>query len=639
MSSIYEKNMEALKKHSPRTTNYIKDKIEKYENDKDYKPVLDDTEAFSEKGMLEDIDIMVEKAYDGTSIFRVKKGETLVYLDGKRCPGKMHDQWMRRFDLMPRTAPIIIFGIGDGSILLKLDKKIKEEIQIFIYEPSLKIFLKCLKETDLSKVIKKRKLIIGLDDNVSYENIESYAQGMVNMANLEFLRIYIHPGYANLYPKEAKKFMELIKNPFEKLLANHATLARFSNIAVATMLYNAMYLPDCYTTYQLTDIIPRDIPAIIVAAGPSLNKNIKDLKAAKGKAFIIAADTAVKPLLKEGIVPDMFAIVDALKPLKLIDAPGAEKIPLVASMVSSQEALAFHTGRKFIYNEGYRFINKAFELCNKEIMPLGSGGSVATSAFMLAYMLGIDDIILMGQDLAMTGNRTHADGTFEEKMEEIDTSNMMMVPGNVEEKVPTRGDFKLYLDWYVDYIKGAKKYRPNLNVINATEGGAKIEGTEVMTLKEAIKKYCKKKVDIQAAIESVAPIFEGDSRKKVVDYLRSTPQGFVTISKQAAEQQKIYKKIDNMAKSGGMAMKEYKKLLDKLKKMNKEMIKSPLYELIDDSLIDARVALEKELLIEEKTILEEAKEISRKGLLYMNLVEQCANLLADVSDNCLSKVK
>ena len=34
--------------------------------------------------------------------------------------------------------------------------------------------------------------------------------------------------------------------------------------------------------------------------------------------------------------------------------------------------------------------------------------------------MGSKTIILIGQDLALTDNKTHADGTFEDKMKEID---------------------------------------------------------------------------------------------------------------------------------------------------------------------------------------------------------------------------
>ena len=73
--------------------------------------------------------------------------------------------------------------------------------------------------------------------------------------------------------------------------------------------------------------IPNDVPAFVVSAGPSLNKNIKELRRAKNKSFIIAVDTAVKPLLQEGIVPDMFATLDGIKPLELVETEQAKELP------------------------------------------------------------------------------------------------------------------------------------------------------------------------------------------------------------------------------------------------------------------------------------------------------------------------
>ena len=100
-------------------------------------------------------------------------------------------------------------------------------------------------------------------------------------------------------------------------------------------------------TYGPSHQLPRDCPGILVAAGPSLNKNIQELKKAKGKAFIVAVDTAIKPLLQEGILPDMFAIVDAEKPLDLVKIEGIRDVPLMTTLNAAPEVLAYHRGMKF----------------------------------------------------------------------------------------------------------------------------------------------------------------------------------------------------------------------------------------------------------------------------------------------------
>lgn len=59
-------------------------------------------------------------------------------------------------------------------------------------------------------------------------------------------------------------------------------------------------------------------------------------------------DTAIKPLLRAGIIPDMYFIVDALKPTGLVQIEGAEKIPIVTTLNAAPEILKFHIGKKFL---------------------------------------------------------------------------------------------------------------------------------------------------------------------------------------------------------------------------------------------------------------------------------------------------
>lgn len=72
-----------------------------------------------------------------------------------------------------------------------------------------------------------------------------------------------------------------------------------------------------------------------------------ELKRAKNKAFIVAVDTAVRPLVNAGIIPDMYVIVDGLKPKELLDFDEAKRIPLMPSITSAKEILENHTGKKF----------------------------------------------------------------------------------------------------------------------------------------------------------------------------------------------------------------------------------------------------------------------------------------------------
>ncbi|KAA2301602.1 DUF115 domain-containing protein, partial [Clostridioides difficile] len=54
----------------------------------------------------------------------------------------------------------------------------------------------------------------------------------------------------------------------------------------------------------------RSLPAVVVAAGPSLNKNIEQLHNLKDNVIIIAVDTIAQRLCNEGIIPDFICSIE-----------------------------------------------------------------------------------------------------------------------------------------------------------------------------------------------------------------------------------------------------------------------------------------------------------------------------------------
>ena len=71
------------------------------------------------------------------------------------------------------------------------------------------------------------------------------------------------------------------------------------------MIHNIMELSrdiiEQYSVVQLTDIVCKKefegMPAILIAAGPSLDNNIEKLKQIKDSVFIMAVDTALNTVL------------------------------------------------------------------------------------------------------------------------------------------------------------------------------------------------------------------------------------------------------------------------------------------------------------------------------------------------------
>ena len=106
-----------------------------------------------------------------------------------------------------------------------------------------------------------------------------------------------------------------------------------------------------------------------------------------------------------------------------------------------------------------------------------------------------------------------------------------------------------------------------MQVIDATEGGAKINGTLVMSLQEALTEYAKEEYDIRAIIESVEPVFKQEDREDLIQRFLHDRQSYNYLVKKLQEGVSLAKKGVKMASAVGQpGEQEYKKL-------NKQMMK------------------------------------------------------------------
>lgn len=608
--TIYEENLKILAKVYPQMDKLIEEAKETH------KPELE---------------VIEEKAYTGEMILKIRKGDEEYYLNGKRNTQEPARIWVETLGVLETNSPIFIMGLGNSTYLEELVEKTENKLIIIVYEPSFQIFLKFLENVSVQRWMEKHLIIFWVNGLKGMDNkvMRGLIQNILRYEMLTYSHRLILPNYDVLFAKEAVSFMQMIHEIVNNGLVQYATRMRFSSISMKNLLDNIKYLCNGYKTTQLVNVIPQDIPGIVVAAGPSLSKNIQELKRAKGKAFIIAVDTAIKPLLAEGIIPDMFAIVDGKKPLDLIHKEKAKNIPLVTDINANSEILNYHTGMKFFYNQGYAIVERILIKADRQFGGVDTGGSVATNAFSLLYKMGLMRIILVGQDLAFTDNKSHADGTFKKKMEEEDTKGFIMVEGNVEKEVPTTATLKFYLDWYDKYIAGIKENEENFRVINATEGGAKIKNTEIMTLHEAIEQECTKEVDIQECLKKLPPMLDEKSKEWAENYLDGISDDFFALAKYAQDAKKLYRKLDRICNKKNLDSKEYISILKKIKKAINKIEGNDMYELINESLVNAHYIILAEQFLHEDSVQEEGKEMARKGMLYTDDVAKLAKLFGE----------
>ncbi|MBY0206044.1 motility associated factor glycosyltransferase family protein [Paenibacillus cucumis Kampfer et al. 2016] len=311
----------------------------------------------------------------------------------------------------------------------------------------------------------------------------------------------------------------------------------------------------------------RNVPAVVVAAGPSLNKNIEQLHSIKDNAVIIAVDTIAQRLCNEGIIPDFICSIEREVETYTYFYDGKTypvESTLVGPLVLYPEIFEEYHGQLVIpMREGvgeYIWLKDVLELEGDNSISIGL--SCAHVAFGVAEHIGASPIILLGQDLAYGNSvgETHAGGTIydDKKL----TNSMFSAKVNLETEgyygglVTTTETWNTFRTWFEMEI--ATK---GLTVINATEGGSKISHTQQLSLAEVGQEFCKTKItpvlEVLQAIENY-PL----DKKKMKQVMREQYRYFYDIKLQFEKQQKQVRRLDISEYSSETELKGALKKID-----------------------------------------------------------------------------
>lgn len=615
---VYEKNMEMLEKKYPVWADILKGNTRKKRN-------------FS---------VIIEESYTKEPIMKVNDHGKVYYLNGKYAPSAAADYWLKQQGNIDKFATIIIIGISNGVHIRKVMESVPKTVNIMVYEPSYEIFRRAMEEVDLSFLFQLDIPVGIVVEPINGFEISRYFSMLISYDNLVSLKIYLSGNYTKLFPKETGEFVKELKQYTDTIQVGWNTLVRYTNVKAENLFHNLHYLCEGYSAAELYKMLPEDVPVIVVSAGPSLAKNMKDLKAAQGKACIIATDTAMKPLLNAGIVPDLFMIVDGLKPAELFKHKDISKTAMVTMTGVSREPMDLHKGRKIFYNGESSFemelVRVLDSMKDRDVLlpDFPTGGSVANSAFSLGVFMGAKTLILVGQDLALTGNKIHVDGAFKDEKCDIDLESgiYMEVEAVGGGKVITRNDFKFYLEWFESAIK---KWR-HIQTIDATEGGALIHGAKNMTLKRAIKKYCIKDYNVKWHLARLPKLVETEQeRKYVLKYFEESVKRLEEVKKRAKEGIKAYEKLQKLSRNSQKSQKEFQKTYKKIKKINTYMEKDEMALTVTDSLKGMEYTLRPSIYQTKDNREEEIDEVAEQGKVMLTGIVYASDEIKGIVEETL----
>lgn len=485
MNNIFDKNIKALRNKYPEVAEYYM----KY------------TQEGSDESVIADVQIVADK-----KILVAYKNGKAYQLDSLYDSSNYLNMW---FDNIQKglmlESKYIMFGFGNGMCARMFLSCANMDNTLIVYEPCESIFYTTLCNFDVSDVLSSDNMMLWVPSAKTNIQLQNQLEDVLKLTDVTTASSGQYMNYEMLFPSEVKKFYSAIEKVLEKVQINNSFLALRGKLINQNIKSNLKYFAKSKRITDLKDALT-GIPAIIVSAGPSLNKNISDLASAKGKSIIIAVDSAINTVKKNGISPDLIVAVDPRKDERFLGEDKCIGVPFITNMRANAGIVREHEGVKFFDNTLDHFIQKYVDDNNIELPELETGGSVATTAFSVAKYMGCSPIILIGQDLAYTNDETHAKESVDafRTVEELNGSIMDIdIYGN---PIKTSDDMLRYKEWFERSIE----IDPDRVVYDATEGGALIKGSIVTTLSEVISKECAEPYEVSHVFKNASPVLDDE---------------------------------------------------------------------------------------------------------------------------------
>jgi len=432
-------------------------------------------------------------------LFHFKEGKPMIAYNpmDPLIDGKL---FLKSIDEKERIL-IIFIGLGLGYGQLQVLRERPKLVRLVIVEPWMDMFMHALHLIDLTPLLNSPRVLlyIGEFDEEAFERDLHRTAAIFSTRILEF-------------PLGQKVKKELYKNVSDKVfeIANKINAHGSTTMNCGEDFFNNRYdsltlLRHSYSYDILKDSF-KNLPAITVAAGPSLDDDINLLKTLKNKALIIAADSALSPLLKADIIPDIVTTLDFQKVnfeklAPFVDINKNWNFMLVAmikgsSLVQKRFPVS-HLILGFMRDLPHMWIANALGVNLNELPP--PAFSVAHVSMGVALITGANPIIFLGQDLGFTSNEDdHAIGTiFSSKFQ--DKKDYISIRALEGDDIKTDRNLLGIKTLFEDIIKA----NPKKIFTNSTSRGALIQGAMRLKLDEVKSLYLKDEINIQKQIDHI----------------------------------------------------------------------------------------------------------------------------------------
>ncbi|MGH7132197.1 MAG: motility associated factor glycosyltransferase family protein [Phycisphaerales bacterium] len=427
-------------------------------------------------------------------------------LASKRDPMGEAEKLTQNVDVKQHAA-VVVMGFGLGYHVEQIARRMKRTGIVVVFEPDVGLLRSVLERIDHSDWLSACNIAI-LTDPFDAAAMAELTGGKEELFALG-LKIVEHPASK---PRIGPSGPEFIRN-FTRLMEAVRTTVVTTMVQTEATLRNATQNLDHYCAGPgIADLAGRYAgrPAIVVAAGPSLQRNIELLTdpAVRERFVIVAVQTVLKPLLERGIQPHFVTALDYHEiSRRFYEGLSAEDVRGVTLVVEPKVNPAVTSAFPGVVRcASDHFLDAV--LGDDLVRPMGqieAGATVAHLAYYLARYLGCEPVALIGQDLGFTDGQYYAAGAAIHSvwagelnpfntLEMLEWQRIVRMRGLLRPAMDVLGR-KIYTDeqmaaYLVQFQRAfTADMARGLTTIDATEGGVAKQGTTTRTLAEFIKQH------------------------------------------------------------------------------------------------------------------------------------------------------
>jgi len=385
------------------------------------------------------------------------------YIHSKYDPIRESNQFASGNIELIKKPIIVLYGIGLGYHIEAIVNKMDSNSELFVFEWNKELIKYCKKNNN--KIFRYTNVkIIGNNDKF-YTNLSKFLAKAGD--------IIIHKPSLETIKSSNEVLYNLISDyAFSKQSLENSK----DKIEIEEQNYEANNNVKCGTIKEFIEKFKNPNKSyVIVCAGTSLDYELDRLRKNREKIIIIAVGSSLKTLMKNNIKPDAIVIVDGSELVrKQFIGYENEDIPLCFLPRASRWAVEAYNGPKYMFNKS-----------DDDEIILRTGGTVAIPSIDIAVKCGAKNVILLGQDLAFIGDKSHT-GTYK-KMYEVKDDLITTYKNKI-----TKGVDGKPVNTTQGYIRFKNKIEllisnnKDVNFINCSKG-AFINGAEHISFDECIK--------------------------------------------------------------------------------------------------------------------------------------------------------